>query len=909
MARTPVRIKILCLFASAAIFFASSPALAQTKPSTSVPDSTLFGRHLADYDAELRRADGRVDTDAMVTRLKELGVNTYYWLVWHARTDWDDLKLFLPKAERAGIQVWVYVVPPTESPPNFGTQYSEPFRLDYQRWAEEIAKLSLEHPNLTAWVIDDFYANREFFTPAYLREVQAKGKRINPKLALLPLMYFNEIGPKFVGDYRAVIDGVVIAYLQDRDEIERAWAFLNDATVPPGAELSYPWNTPSKAGEFLMVSTSAKVLPADKYILRFRQRDDFTGPTDGYHFKQLLIDGQVAWEQDVAGGPSTWQDVSVDVTQHARGKASVSVAFRLIDKKGVSNFGVHWQLDKLSADGLQLAADLTKPQDWRVTRQGAFETEFGITPAAGQRRFHIPFISMTAGDAGEFRLRHGDPATPQRIAEQFRLSLQAWRDGKCEGVVTYCLDKRPQSQTFPLVQKLLHEFANAPRATAATGPLRVHPTNPRYFADASGQAILLVGSHTWGNLQDYTYERAPAPPPMDFDAYLKFLKQHNHNFFRLWAWETAWNPTAKQSAIRYDPMPYLRTGPGDALDGKPKFDLNQFNPAYFSRIRQRIIAARDSGMYVSVMLFNGFSIDGKGNVGGDPWAGHPLNPKNNIQAFDGGANGAAHTLANPATTARQEAYIRKVIDTVNDLDNVLYEITNEDTGGPANTAWQVHMIRFIQRYEATRPAQHPVGMTVQYPAGNDAVLFDSPASWVSPAAKLPDGAGRKVIINDTDHSYFWIGLRQDGLAAQRAWVWQNFTRGNQCLFMDPYLDPSHDKGRNDPSGSKPDPYWDILRKAMGQTRAYSQRIDLANMASHGRLSSTGSCLANPGREYLVYAPNGEATLDLTSANGSFETEWMAADGRIAETGTIDGGAKRTFKAEFGGDGVLYVHRR
>ena len=28
-------------------------------------------------------------------------------------------------------------------------------------------------------------------------------------------------------------------------------------------------------------------------------------------------------------------------------------------------------------------------------------------------------------------------------------------------------------------------------------------------------------------------------------------------------------------------------------------------------------------------------------------------------------------------TALQEAYVRKVIDTVNDLDNVLYEITNE----------------------------------------------------------------------------------------------------------------------------------------------------------------------------------------------------------------------------------------
>jgi hypothetical protein len=97
---------------------------------------------------------------------------------------------------------------------------------------------------------------------------------------------------------------------------------------------------------------------------------------------------------------------------------------------------------------------------------------------------------------------------------------------------------------------------------AAMGPLRVHPTNPRYFTDGSGQAVFLTGSHTWGNLQDYTYATAPSPPPMDFDAYLTFLKAHNHNVFRLWAWESAFNPSAKAGPTSYDPMPYQRPGPG-----------------------------------------------------------------------------------------------------------------------------------------------------------------------------------------------------------------------------------------------------------------------------------------------------------------------------------------------------------
>jgi hypothetical protein len=141
-----------------------------------------------------------------------------------------------------------------------------------------------------------------------------------------------------------------------------------------------------------------------------------------------------------------------------------------------------------------------------------------------------------------------------------------------------------------------------PKAVPAKGPLRVHPTNPRYFTDGSGKAILLTGSHTWGNLQDYRYATLPSPPPMDFPAYLAFMQRHHHNFFRLWAWETSFNPNAKQSTISYDPMLYQRPGSGSALDGKPKFDLSLFNPAYFDRLRARVMAARDRGIYVSVIL-------------------------------------------------------------------------------------------------------------------------------------------------------------------------------------------------------------------------------------------------------------------------------------------------------------------
>ena len=105
------------------------------------------------------------------------------------------------------------------------------------------------------------------------------------------------------------------------------------------------------------------------------------------------------------------------------------------------------------------------------------------------------------------------------------------------------------------------------------GLLRVHPTNSRYFtdgtknADGSLKAVYLTGSHTWHNLQD----GGPTDPPAAFDygGFLRFLVEQNHNFFRLWAWESPREAAWHKGTLYCEPLPFLRTGPGNARDGKP----------------------------------------------------------------------------------------------------------------------------------------------------------------------------------------------------------------------------------------------------------------------------------------------------------------------------------------------------
>ncbi len=443
----------------------------------------------------------------------------------------------------------------------------------------------------------------------------------------------------------------------------------------------------------------------------------------------------------------------------------------------------------------------------------------------------------------------------------------------------------------------------------AQGPLRIHPDNPRYFTDGtrlpegSLKAVYLTGAHTWNNLVDMG--RSDPPEPFDFNAYLDFLEKHHHNFIRLWAWDsTVWD-TRANGALGKDfvhhaaPLPWARTGPGNALDGKPKFDLTQFNPDYVDRLRARVSAAGERGIYVSVMLFEGWGLfhgnRRRGTDDGWAWRNHPFNPANNINGpkVEGADNlaGRVHTLRNPEVNTLQATYIRKVVDTLNDLDNVLYEVINE--GGEKEWNWWV--IETIHEHQRTKPNQHPVGNT-GHGAERIATMLASPAEWISPgradgfAEDPPAWNENKVSLLDTDH--IW------GVGGNSAWVWKSFLRGHNPIFMDPY----------DGSVLGQDRGWEPIRAAMGHTRRLAERVNLASLRPRDELASTGYCLAHPGKEYVVYQPKAGDPFTVQLDAGTYQFEWFnPAQGNSAETGRFEAtDGLREFRPPFGGDAVLHL---
>jgi hypothetical protein len=405
-------------------------------------------------------------------------------------------------------------------------------------------------------------------------------------------------------------------------------------------------------------------------------------------------------------------------------------------------------------------------------------------------------------------------------------------------------------------------------------------------------------------------------PPLTFDynAFLDFVQANGHNFFRTFIWES-WQAEGGDFNAHVLPTIYKRTGPGNALDGHPRFDLTQFNQDYFDRIRARVIQAGQRGFYVSLMLFEGFSVQDKHGTGYSPYPGHPYNVANNINGIDGDPNdtgdgGQIQTLNIPAITALQDAYTRKLIDTVNDLDNVLFEICNESEANPDNIDWQNHFIDYVHTYEASKPKQHPVGFTVPWPGGDNADLFASNAEWVSPndsgedTYKIdpPAADGSKVVIADTDH--LW------GLGGDRIWAWKSFTRGLNPIFMDPYDDYASFmwNGLLEPD----DPSVVSLRANIGYILKYADKINLAVMTPRGDLSSSGYCLANPvanRAEYLIYLPDGgNINVNLSDSPVELSVEWFnPQNGTTVNAPKVIGGNTQSFSSPFSDDAVLYIY--
>ena len=440
------------------------------------------------------------------------------------------------------------------------------------------------------------------------------------------------------------------------------------------------------------------------------------------------------------------------------------------------------------------------------------------------------------------------------------------------------------------------------------GPLKISNSNTRYFMRPDGKCVYLNGSHSWPNQQDIM---APgSTQAFDWIKYVDWLQANNHSCVRLWTSEhpvqtfpgfTNWTITPNWA--------YQRTGPGNAADGLLKFNLSLFNQAYFDRQRARIQAAQARGIYVSIMLFNGWSLDSKSTPGYAPWPVHPYNSANNINSINGdplatGTGLQCNKLSTMPTgvLALQHAYVDKIIDTINDLNNVIFEVSNE--ADSTSTAWQEDIIAHVRAYEATKPFQHMIGFTPQtnagttVPQGSDADWFsptDTPVDWFT----TPQPAtGDKVCFMDTDHI--------TGVGGTATYIWEAFLLGSNCWYMETLrglnvCPPTSPAFADETSG----------RLGISQTGRYAKRLNLNNAVPTSGLSSTGYCMSWTNNQYIVLrtATSGAFTLNLSGAPSKvLNVEWLNVNAdTVTPAGTVTGGSSaQSFTAPFSDVAVLFL---
>jgi hypothetical protein len=198
--------------------------------------------------------------------------------------------------------------------------------------------------------------------------------------------------------------------------------------------------------------------------------------------------------------------------------------------------------------------------------------------------------------------------------------------------------------------------------------LEIHPDNPHYFIH-DGRTVVLVGCSDRAAL--FIWQNAKG---FGWRDYLRDIASAGLNYVRqdVCAWSSLDAPNDYPAQLSSPAWPFLRNGPGDAVDGRPRFDLTKLDPDYLAqRLRPFLEEARRLGVFVELTLFD--QLNGRS---------FPLSlfaDENNVNGLGLGPGDGLWGAAPESDSlwAIQRSYVSAVVDATRDYDHVIYEVANE----------------------------------------------------------------------------------------------------------------------------------------------------------------------------------------------------------------------------------------
>jgi hypothetical protein len=409
--------------------------------------------------------------------------------------------------------------------------------------------------------------------------------------------------------------------------------------------------------------------------------------------------------------------------------------------------------------------------------------------------------------------------------------------------------------------------------------LEICPQHPYYFRDGDRHIVLVGVSDRalftiWKNDKGFSWRK-----------YLDDLAAHHLNYVRqdVFSWGALLAPVNYPAQFSNPAWLFARTGPGKAIDGKPKFDLTKFDQSYFDKhLKPFLREAAKRGIYVELTLFEGFRArrDFKESLYAE---------QNNINqlGLQPGRVTSDAALDNPRLMAIQHAYIDKVLAETADFGNVIYEIANES----GSKRWIAHLIDYIHNHPT-----HP-GRLVS--AGEQTTSFDPRTGDNDIVVKHRGGGGLYATNADvrnhhialmrfrvgkpvSHNEYFLYANRStDDVNFPRKMMWADFTAGGHSNFFDFAFWRGTGRTLDDGRPSRPPPP-EILRGGQYLLDFIADnKVRFWAMAPHGELAAVEAkgesyvfTLARPGQEYICYVlGDGRVTIALRLTEGIFSARW------------------------------------
>ena len=422
----------------------------------------------------------------------------------------------------------------------------------------------------------------------------------------------------------------------------------------------------------------------------------------------------------------------------------------------------------------------------------------------------------------------------------------------------------------------------------------------RYFTDTSGKPVFLIGYYFWGSVVDGEY----IDHPSRYHQMMDDGQPYGLNYIRISLGINRFTATTNPPSWNGQPnsTPFLY------VNGKA--DLNQWNNTFWAGIREQVEYAAARGFIAHVCIFDGYDIS-KGTYAYQ-WPGSFWNRDNQTTNFfgdldidndnnadeDGNFWRAGDFNNNFGVGVYQRRVIDKAIAEVGSYDNVMFELGNETFG--ASTTVRNAMINYIRTKTSKVITVNQKDIETMTGGAGDGAAQHIAASALDLKARIARFVGKGWPAWEDPDGNPLVGATADEL---RQGAWYSLAGGAAAWGGFTY---DFNGGPGGFDTAKATYYGNLVSFVKTSGLKFWTMLPDHDLVGN---KSLNSCLADNGREYLVYVQRDtNVNVDLSDLSGSANYRiYSPKTNDFTDVQTVAGNGVRNFIRPVGAsDWVIHI---